>query len=130
MAKISDQDRQAIIVDGDSALLVSKAQEFGADFARGDMKSTQIRSVFGTVRQIQASWPAYATDDEVRLAYRDLQMLKPKLAYQAARNNGVSPLRNLLTPMIDEVGMDRTRFQNFVDFFEAVLAYYKAEGGK
>ena len=59
----------------------------------------------------------------------DLVMLKPKLAYAAARNEAVADLRDALTQAIDRVGEDPKRFKNFVDFFEATLAYHRAAGG-
>lgn len=126
---LSDQDRQAIIINGDAELLVQRAQEIGEALQRAKLNSTQIRNVFGTVRQIQMSWPLYADEAAQTTAYRQLQLLKPKMAYQAARNRAVEPLAGVLTPAIDDVRADRTRFQNFVDFFEAILAYHRAAGG-
>ena len=59
----------------------------------------------------------------------DLVMLKPKLAYAAARNREVTDLKDALTQAIDQVD-DEKKFKNFVDFFEATLAYHKAAGGQ
>lgn len=127
---LSDQDRQAIIINGDAELLVQRAQEIGEALQRAKLNSTQIRNVFGTVRQIQMSWPLGNDRDAQSAAHRKLQLLKPKLAYQAARNDAVKSLAGVLTPAIDDVRADRVRFQNFVDFFEAILAYHRAAGGK
>jgi CRISPR-associated protein Csm2 len=54
------------------------------------------------------------------------------MAYQARRERGrgVEELSNVLTPAMRLVGKDHNRFRNFVDFFEAILAYHKAEGGQ
>ena len=57
-------------------------------------------------------------------------MLKPKLAYAAARHRSVEQLKEALTIAIDKVGNDEKKFQNFVDFFEATLAYHKDAGGR
>ena len=63
-------------------------------------------------------------------------MLKPKLAYAAARNQAVTDLKDALTQaidkVIDEVAEEKKKFKfkNFVDFFEATLAYHKAAGGQ
>lgn len=99
--------------------LVEAAEQLGTKLARG-LKTSQIRKIYGAVKKIQMS------DDFQR---KDLVMLKPKLAYAAARNDAVSDLKDALTQAIDRVGDDRERFQNFVDFFEATLAYHKAAGG-
>jgi CRISPR-associated protein Csm2 len=63
-----------------------------------------------------------------------LILLKPKLAYAVGRNSkvkGLEILRDILGSAIDLVAEKKEpRFQNFCRFFEAILAYHKAEGGK
>jgi CRISPR-associated protein Csm2 len=59
----------------------------------------------------------------------DLIMLKPKLAYAAARNRNVEELKDALTQAINQVD-NHEKFKNFVDFFEAILAYHRAYGGE
>jgi len=116
--------------------LVRSAEAWGRYLAQ-DLKlsTSQIRTVFGEVRRIEMSWAPGETN--ATTATSDLLLLKPKLAYQAARDaeknrrtTPVQALANILTPGIDRIGTDRDRFQRFVDFFEAVLAYHKAAGGK
>lgn len=109
-----------MIEEGGNAL-VTAAKDLGNRLQRRRLKTSQIRKVYGTVKKIQMS-------DEFR--QNDLIMLKPKLAYAAARNNEVADLRDALTQAIDKVGGDPQRFKNFVDFFEATLAYHKAAGGQ
>ena len=43
---------------------------------------------------------------------------------------GMKVMSELLSSAIDLVGQDRNRFQNFVDFFEAILAYHTAAGAR
>ena len=109
-----------VIEEGGDAL-VEAAKGLGERLERRQLKTSQIRKVYGAVKKIQMS-------DEFRR--NDLIMLKPKLAYAAARNNAVADLKDALTQAIDKVGNDRHRFKNFVDFFEATLAYHKAAGGQ
>ena len=115
------------------------ADEAGSElvtFARQEAKSlvtqsltrNQIRTIFTEVRQIEALWPKQE-------AVRRLNMLKPKLAYQAARSNSVNRLRDVLSDAIDQVvkaPADKRdeRFRRFVELFEAILAYHRAEGGR
>jgi CRISPR-associated protein Csm2 len=108
-----------VIEEGGEAL-VTAAENLGQRLAR-NLKTSQIRKVYGAVKKIQMS-------DEFRR--NDLIMLKPKLAYAAARNDAVNDLKDALTQAIDKVGDDPQRFKNFVDFFEATLAYHKAAGGQ
>jgi CRISPR-associated protein Csm2 len=128
---VSSKDFERIIVRGDAQHLTALAGQIGTSLAR-QLTTSQIRNVFGTVRQIEMNWGPRATEQQRKHAARQLILLKPKLAYQAKRERGtgVQELANVLTPAIDLVGEDRDRFQNFVDFFEAILAYHTAAGGK
>ena len=101
--------------------LVEAAEDLGNRLENRQLKTAQIRKVYGAVKKIQMS-------DVFRR--NDLIMLKPKLAYAAARNNEVTDLKDALTQAIDRVGDDPQRFKNFVDFFEATLAYHRAAGGR
>jgi CRISPR-associated protein Csm2 len=123
---ITDEQIRSIIAEDRPRLLVDQAQVIGAALSKSLTKS-QIRNIFGTVRQIQMNWTG---DEEKAASYRQLLMLKPKLQYQAARTKAVEPLAGVLDRAIDHVGDDRVRFGRFVDFFEAILAYHTAEGGK
>lgn len=110
----------ARVIEEGGEPLVEAAEKLGEKLAR-NLKTSQIRKVYGAVKKIQMS-------DEFR--QNELVMLKPKLAYAAARNNAVMDLKDALTQAIDQVGDDPKRFKNFVDFFEAILAYHKAAGGQ
>ncbi len=113
-----------IISDGDYETLVQYAEDLGRRLAK-TLTTSQIRNVFGAVKQLQARYDA-----------RKLRMLKPKLAYMAARaKGGANVLREALSTAIDEVlaggqAQEKERFQRLVDFFEATLAYHKAYGGR
>lgn len=136
-----DPDVRQIIQGSDTQsarLLVETAQAWGRYLADLQLTTSQIRAIFGQVRQIEMNWPADVPDPErARRAERDLILLKPKLAYQAQRdaekNRNTQPVRQLeaiLAKAIDLVQGDRQNFQRFVDFFEAILAYHRSAGGK
>lgn len=126
---------KAIIQDDNARTTVEEAEKLGKELSR-QLSTSQIRNIFGTVRRIEMNWPAAPTDEAgqraAAQAYRELQLLKPKMAYQARREGGrgVQVLTEVLTDAIDLVGNDRQHFQHFVDFFEAILAYHKAHGGR
>ena len=101
--------------------LVTAAEILGQTLQRHGLKTSQIRKVYGAVKKIQMSKEFHRNE---------LVMLKPKLAYAAARNKAVTDLKDALTQAIDKVGDDQKKFKNFVDFFEATLAYHKAAGGE
>lgn len=134
-----------VIAKDDPKELVKLTNSYGKQLAVARLATSQIRSIFGSVRQMESRW----YDDKQRnQGIRDLLMLKPKLAYQEVRHkpqrredpNAVGMLRAMLEPAIDAVidpgtdhtaedGNDQDRFRRFMEYFEALLAYHKAYGG-
>ena len=123
---ITDDQIRSIITQDQPKLLVEQAEDIGRALSKTLTKS-QIRNIFGTVRQIQMNWTG---QEQQAASYRQLLMLKPKIQYQAARTKEVEPLADVLDKAIDQVGDNVERFGRFVDFFEAILAYHTAHGGK
>ena len=114
-----------VIEEGGKPLVIA-AENLGEALQKRGLKTAQIRKVYGAVKKIQMSR---------EFDGNELVMLKPKLAYAAARNKVVTDLKDALTQaidqVIDQVGDDQKKFfKNFVDFFEATLAYHKAAGGE
>ena len=137
--------------------LVRTAEVIGKWLKEMEFSTSQIRNVFGVVREIEqgvemqdsrelsASERESQKVEEGKLpplpegSYRKLVLLKPKLAYQYGRAGGegkknardaMGLLQQVLSNAIDKVGRDRTRFTHFVEFFEAILAYHRCYGGK
>jgi len=129
---------EEIITIDNSQLLVKVAQQLGKHLVEAGLATSQIRNIFGTARRLQTAWlrPPLGDEGKRRTARRQLVLLKPKLAYQSERIPPVKPLANWLIPAIDWVVSDPDeleqyqRFTRFMDFFEAVLAYHTAAGGK
>ena len=142
----SPADLKAIITDPEKgAVTVEWADKLGESLKQENLSTSQIRALFGEVRQIQAQWQV-GTANRQR-ALRRLILLKPKMAYRAKRERGnaVQSLRDVLEPALDYVVAAKPRpesaprgsadnqddnFERFVEFFEAILAYHKAYGGK
>ena len=106
------------IIENGGEPLVTAAENLGRKLAR-NLKTAQIRKVYGAVKKIQMS---------EEFNRNELIMLKPKLAYAAARKSEVEDLKDVLTQAINQVD-NADKFKNFVDFFEAILAYHRAYGG-
>jgi len=121
-----------IVVDGDAATLVKEAETFGKAMQAWGLTKSQIRGIFGTVRQINAAWDKTAPRENLR----KVLLLKPRLAYQGSREPKVRPLAEVLTHAIDLVAENKEeaeqskRFARFADLFEAILAYHTAAGGR
>ncbi len=121
------EDIRAIIQEANYQVLVSVADNLGAALKNKGLTTSQIRNVFGEVKRLQSRYDA-----------NRLLMLKPKLAYMGARaGQGGKELQRVLSEAIDQIfagnpdkDTQQKRFQRMVDFFEAILAYHKAYGGR
>jgi CRISPR-associated protein Csm2 len=138
----SQADLTAIITnDNATEKLVTWADTIGSQLKKQGLTTSQIRAIFGEVRQIEAVW---GTENQTKKdetgrswALRKLYLLKPKMAYRARRERGkaVQALVSVLDPALDEVIKEKdpnkqnSNFRRFVEFFEAILAYHKAYGG-
>jgi CRISPR-associated protein Csm2 len=117
---LTDADIQKLI-GSDSKLLVQVADAFGKRIAR-NLSTSHIRNIYGAVKEMEMSG----------FNYHAFVLLKPKIAYAAKRDgsDSATELKDVLSEAIDAVTNDEHRFHRFADFFEAILAYHKAYGGK
>ena len=120
-----------ITKDEDGSELVQFADKTADLLVKNNLRNTQIRNIFTEVRKIGAM---HGQDPSA--AIRRLQMLKPKMAYQVARQPQVKLLKDVLSDAIDQVvkiqdpDAQEKAFEKFLELFEAILAYHKAKGGK
>ncbi|MCC7163663.1 MAG: type III-A CRISPR-associated protein Csm2 [Anaerolineae bacterium] len=139
--QVPAQDTKKIIVDGDVELLVRWADKIGEALADQRLSTNQIRNVYGTARQIQFRWDKPGSANEAQ-AFRDAVLLRPKLAYYAEREKqtkggstiGMETLQRVLEPALELIGESgnpiHERYQRFVEYFEAIVAYHKKHGGR
>jgi len=117
---------------------VDLASRVGKKLVELEATRSQVRNVFGTVRQIQMRWqqPDSPTASQ---SYRDMVLLRPKLAYYAKKEKGqkgrgMQYLEAVLSPALELIKGDERerhlRFTRFADFFEAIVAYHHAAGAK
>lgn len=111
--------------------LVDFSEAFGTYLAKAGeqqrLTTSQIRNIFGEVKKIEMDWGR-----KPEASWARLQLLRPKLAYTAKRENRsrLFALREVLSSAVVQVKGDAGNFQRFVDFFEAILAYHRAAGGQ
>jgi CRISPR-associated protein Csm2 len=118
------------ILDGhDPQGLVNLAESIAKNELLGPKEKvsiSQIRNICGTVKKLEMK----ACKENV---IPELILLKPKLAYIAGKHKnitGMKFLKDVLSLAIDLVAEKEERFVYFCKFFEAILAYHKAEGGR
>ncbi|MFQ3662259.1 MAG: type III-A CRISPR-associated protein Csm2 [Chloroflexaceae bacterium] len=136
---VSSETLRRIITDNSPEAieeLIATAENLGKNFARL-ITTSQIRNIFGMVRTIEQDVKEKQDDDPLPIGVqRALLMLRPKLAYQCGRvqerekREAMSELATVLSESISFVGSSVRNFRNFVDFFEAILAYHRRYGGK
>lgn len=136
MANQPIPELRTIIGDPNGAeAMVRYADDLGRNLKNAGLTTSQIRALFGEVRQIQAQWSMGGKPRQD--AERRMVLLKPKMAYRSRRERGkaVADLVAVLDPALDEVIKEKDsdrksdNFKRFVEFFEAILAYHKAYGG-
>ncbi|MEG8945791.1 type III-A CRISPR-associated protein Csm2 [Rosettibacter firmus] len=92
------------------------------------LTTSQIRNVYGEVQRMKMKG----------FNKSDLLLLKPRLAYLTERKGtiGSKEFRKVIEKALDEVlnsnneQVMETKFNNFANFFEAILAYHRSFGGK
>lgn len=113
-----------IIQHGNTDTLIEYAETIGNRAGKADLGTTQIRNIYGMVKQLQAQ----AEPD-----YTQLKLLIPKLKYAAAKQSALRELATVLSASITMVESDSDKFKCFCDFFEAIVAYHyaytKGKGG-
>lgn len=125
------QSLQAIFTaDPNGEELVRYAERVGKKLVNDRLTRSQIRNIFTESRKIQTSWDP----QDPALSLRRLILLKPKLAYQAAKENKpvLVYFGNVLSDAIDLVAKSRDKtkgFETFMQLFEAILAYHRSYGG-
>ncbi len=146
LKSISDKIRKWMI-EGFDEETIDYTEFLGFYFKEKGLTTSQIRNFFGEVKKIQMKTQDYALQSKV-LEFSELTALKlllPKLAYNATRNKNTKDFKDVFTIAVKAVleaevdfkGKQSAfkkaivqRFENFTNFFEAVLAYHRTYGGK
>ena len=103
--------------------MVEYAEKLAEDIK--DVSTSQIRNAYGTVKKLEMQ-------EFTEKSYRELLLLKPKLAYargrtEAKKKDTFKKLEDALSAAIDAVDVKQPEtFKRFCNFFEAILAYHKA----
>ena len=138
--ELAPPEKLKLIITGETPeaiqTLIEVAEKIGQYLVEKSVTTSQIRNIFGTARMIEQEVKTLEDDKPLPIrVQRDLQMLRPKLAYQYGRiqkhneKEGMGALTGILSEAIALVGSDVRRFRNFMDFFEAILAYHRRYGG-
>jgi len=120
----SKEDVTRFIKNDDATKDMVKACEaFGAQLTNDKLSTSQLRNAYGSMKKLEMSGWSPQTQSK-------LLLLKPRLAYAGKRHgNGMATLSAVLADAIDAIE-NELDFKRFCNFFEAIVAYFKAAGGK
>ncbi|MGA9379962.1 MAG: type III-A CRISPR-associated protein Csm2 [Phormidium sp.] len=106
-------------------ILVEQAQVFGPELKRQRLETNQVRKFLDAINQLKAK----LVGNDFSVIETEVVLLKPKLAYAAARQDAVKSLSRVMSTAIDKVH-SKEDFERLVQLMESIIAYHKAEGGK
>lgn len=121
-------------------LLVKVADKLG-DQLSTTLKASQIRAIFDEAQRIGSLFRTEKFEEAVRRAH----LLDPKISYRAKRvaerdrkaGSAAELIADVLKKALrivlertDDRDEVRARYVRFLEFFEAIVAYHKAHGGK
>jgi len=118
--------------------LVTDASNFGPYLRNQRLETNQIRKFLDAINRVKANLidEEVTTEGERKVIQKqfsdiedDIVLLKPKLAYAAARQRAAEPLSKVISAAIDKVHSFED-FTRLVQFIESTIAYHKAAGGK
>lgn len=112
-----------ITKEADSAM-VDYTEKAGQFMAKNGLTNSKIRSIYGEIKRIQMG--SFETEKASFL------LLRPKVAYAYGRddrNKGLELFKEIFDTTSVQVTNQKS-FINFSNFFEAILAYHKAYGGR
>lgn len=106
--------------------LVNHAEKFGPYLKQQKLETNQVRKFLDAVNRLKAD---LTEKGEFSAIETEVVLLKPKLAYAAARQRAAKPLGEVISAAIDKVHSQED-FERLVQLIESIIAYHKSEGGK
>ncbi len=125
---ISTIDKGQSLKDYPIRELVTHAEKFGKELRSQRLETNQIRKFLDAINRSKAKL-AGDSNSEFSTIEADVVLLKPKLAYAAARQDVVKPLSKVISAAIDKV-TSKADFERLVQLVESIIAYHKEAGGK
>jgi CRISPR-associated protein Csm2 len=105
--------------------LVTQSETFGKALRDQRLETNQIRKFLDAINRLKSKLVGSGFSE----IEAEIVLLKPKLAYAAARQNVVKPLNKVMSAAIDKV-VSKADFERLVNLVESIIAYHKEAGGK
>jgi CRISPR-associated protein Csm2 len=105
--------------------LVNETEELGGKLAE-NLKTTQIRKFLDAVNRLKAQPEREKNFEKIKPG---IELLRPQLAYAAARQQSVKDLKLVMEAAIKKIE-DSEDFTRLVQLIESIIAYHKSAEGK
>lgn len=127
--KIKQTFKKENIPNRDYKVYVDNLKLVSEDLKRQSIGTTQLRKVYNEILDIYENIDDYQQNNSL---YYRLQMLRPKFAYLAARNQNIKKFITFIDDIIQIICkgdiVDTKKFMKFKDMMEAIVAYRKYVG--
>lgn len=121
----NSEGKKSTLKDYPIRKMVDQSAQFGAELKRQRLETNQIRKFLDAINRLKSKLVgSHFSEIEAEIV-----LLKPKLAYAAARQNVVKPLNKVMSAAIDKVE-NKADFERLVNLVESIIAYHKEAGGK
>jgi len=105
--------------------MVNDTKSLGEVLAK-NLKTNQVRKFLDAVNRLKAQPEKEKDFEEIKSG---VQLLRPQLAYAAARQKGAVGLQLVMEAAINQIN-EAEDFTRFVQLTESIIAYHKAAGGR
>lgn len=98
-------------------------ERIGKQFAANDVSTSQLRKIFGEIKRAENE---FRFEDDIEQATQTLLLIKPHLAYAAARHEEMRSVKEEVSRFMDLVVGDSSRedMELFFRIMEAIVAYH------
>lgn len=105
--------------------MVNDTEKLGSKLAK-NLKTNQVRKFLDAVNRLKAQPEKEKDFEQIKSG---VQLLRPQLAYAAARQKAAVDLQLVMEAAINQIKGPED-FTRFVQLTESIIAYHKAAGGK
>lgn len=87
---------------------------------------TQVRKMYNAFKKIQVEWNgAEDKEDVIDETISQIHLVRPKLAYSAARNDQMKGLKEDIDKLIENLEPEVDDINNFFKLMESFIGYHK-----
>lgn len=110
------------LTPSDARKINEYAEERGKQLVDEGVTSSQLRRIYSEIKRAQTQ---YRSDGDAESAKKRLVLLKPKLAYAAARDDEMEELKDRVEGLMNKWVEQEDDLDHFFEVVEALVAYHQ-----